>query len=292
MNTIKWLSDPDLAGLYWPAIITGLAVAALCSLLSVLVVLKRLAFIGQGISHAGFGGVGVAAALGVVGSTAASASSAGAAQQFVIVLAFCLFAALLISWLSERGGAEPDTAIGIVLVAAMAVGAVLIKRARTGVSLESFLFGDILAVGWSDAVIGWVVAVGVLITLWSVRRPLSFWAFDQSVAQALGVSDRRMNTLLMVLLSLATVTTMKLAGVVLATAMLVLPGALALRLSHRSTPVLILASAAALLGVLGGIVLSFELNWPAGASIVCVLTALFGLAWLSNIARRAAATTS
>jgi zinc transport system permease protein len=282
MNTIKWLTDPELAGLYWPSIVTGLAVAALCSLLSVLVVLKRMAFIGQGISHAAFGGIGVAGALGLVGAAMTPGQSAG---QFFVVLAFCLAAGLLIGWLSDRGGTEADTAIGIVLVATMALGAILILRARTNVSLESFLFGDILAVSWADAAIGWAVAVGVLVTLWAVRRPLVFWAFDPTVARALGVSDRAMNVLLMILLSLATVTAMKLAGVVLATAMLVLPGALALRVSRRSGVVLVLAGVAALLGVLGGIVVSFELNWPTGASIVCVLAGLFAVAWVGTVAR-------
>jgi len=99
-----------------------------------------------------------------------------------------------------------------------------------------------------------------------------------------------MNVLLMVLLSLATVTAMKLAGVVLATAMLVLPGALALRVSSRSRVVLVLACVAAVLGVLGGIVVSFEWNWPTGASIVMVLAGMFGVAWLGAAARGVART--
>ena len=283
MNTWEYLTNPVYGGMYWPPIVTGLAIATLCSLLSVLVVLKRMAFIGQGISHAAFGGIGVAGVLGLVGATLTPGQSAG---QFLVVLAFCLAAGLLIGWLSDRGGTEADTAIGIVLVAAMAVGAILILRARSNVSLESFLFGDILSVSWTDAVIGWVVALGVLVTLWAVRRPLVFWAFDPTVARALGVSDRAMNLLLMVLLALATVTAMKLAGVVLATAMLVLPGALALRLSRRSRVVLVLAALAAVAGVLGGIVLSFERNWPTGASIVCVLAGTYGVVWVVGLVRK------
>jgi ABC-type Mn2+/Zn2+ transport system permease subunit len=117
--------------------------------------------------------------------------------------------------------------------------------------------------------------------LWIVRRPLIFWAFDPPAAAAWGVRGKVMNVLLMTLLAIATVTAMRLAGVVLATAMLVLPGAIALRLSKRSGRVVILAGATALLGVLGGLVLSFELgNWPPGASIVCVMSALFFVAVL------------
>ena len=75
MNTWKYLTDPVYAGMFWPAIVTGLAVAVLCSLLSVLVVIKRMAFIGQGISHAAFGGIGVAAVLGLVGGTMTAGGS-------------------------------------------------------------------------------------------------------------------------------------------------------------------------------------------------------------------------
>jgi ABC-type Mn2+/Zn2+ transport system permease subunit len=281
VNTLHYLTNPELRDLFLPAVVTGLAVAVLCSLLSVLVVLKRLAFIGQGISHAAFGGVGLAVALGLVGASTAAAT----AGQFAVVLFFCLFAALLIGWLSQRGGTEADTAIGIVLVGAMAAGAVLIRVYRSPVSTEAFLFGDILSVEWADAAIGWGVALGVLAALWVARRPLTFWAFDPTVAQALGVSERAMNFLLMALLALATVTAMKLAGAVLATAMLVLPGAAALRLSNRAAPVMVLASIAALVGVLGGLVVSFELDWPTGASIVVVLVALFGIARAVELAR-------
>ena len=155
MKTWDYLTNPVYGGFYWAPILTGLAVAALCSLLSVLVVLKRMAFIGQGISHAAFGGIGVASVLGLLGTMQEAPTPGQSAGQFLVVLGFCLAAGLLIGWLSERGGTEADTAIGIVLVAAMAVGAILILRARSGVSLESFLFGDILAVSWADAAIGW-----------------------------------------------------------------------------------------------------------------------------------------
>jgi len=274
LNTIRYLSEAGLSGLYWPGVVTGGALAMLCSMLSVLVVLKRLAFIGQGVSHAAFGGVGVVALLGMAGSVGAGVTVA----QFAIIFAFCLASAVLIGWLSDRGGTEADTAIGIVLVASMAIGAILIHRSRSGVSWETFLFGSILGVGWADAGVAWGVALGVTMTLWWTRRRLVFWAFDPVVARAMGVSDRKMTLLLMALLALATVTAMKLAGVVLATALLVLPGAIALRLSTRYGVVMALAAGAALAGVVGGLVLSFELDWPTGPSIVCVLAGMFAIA--------------
>lgn len=275
MNTIRYLSDPALRELFLPGVVTALAIAALCSLLSVLVVLKRLAFIGQGVSHAAFGGVGIAASIGLVATSAGDLSGLGAVGQFAVIAGFCLGAALLIGWMSERSGTHADTAIGIVLVVSMALGAILIQRSKTGVAWETFLFGSLNQVGWADAWIAWTIAIGVLVTLWWTRRRLVFWAFDPVAASAMGIRARAQNLLLMTMLALATVTAMKLAGVVLATAMLVLPGAAALKVSARSGRVLVLAAAAALAGVVGGLVLSFEADLLPGPAIVCVLAALF-----------------
>jgi zinc transport system permease protein len=283
MNTIEWLTDPAVRGLYWPGVIAGLAIAILCAVLSVLVVLKRLAFIGQGVSHAAFGGIGVAAVLGLVGQSAAEVSGLAALGQFAVVVLFCLGSALLIAWLSEKGKTEADTVIGIILVGSMAAGAILIQIAsrsgRSGnVAWESLLFGSILNVSLADAVVGWCVALVVLGLLWWTRRRMIFWAFDEPVAIASGVRGRAMRTMLMTLLALATVTAMKLAGVVLATALLVLPGATALLLSARLSRVFALALLAGLVGVGAGLVVSFELDWPTGPCIVGVLCGLFALA--------------
>ncbi|MDX2132223.1 MAG: metal ABC transporter permease [Planctomycetota bacterium] len=279
MNTLHYLTSPDLWRLYWPGVVAGVALAALCSALSVLVVLKRLAFIGQGVSHAAFGGVGVVALVGLTGALASSGplGGLGAVVQFAIIFAFCLGAALLIGLLSGRA-AEPDTAIGIVLVASMAAGAIMLHYAPSTVSWETFLFGSIIDVAWTDAGVAWGVALLAAGALWWFRRSLVFWAFDPVVARAMGVRHAAMNVLLMTLLALATVTAMKLAGVVLATALLVLPGAVALRLSTRWRPVLVTAAVTSGIGVLAGIILSFEMNWPTGPSIVCVLAVLFALA--------------
>lgn len=278
MNTITYLTDPELRSLYWPSVITGLALAAMCSALSVVVVLKRLAFVGQGISHAAFGGIGVAAMVASLAGVAMGQSAGVTLAQYAIIFAFCAAAAIFVGVVSRRGGVEADTAIGIVLVASMAAGSILVFAARSTIKWESFLFGTILNVGWLDAAVAWMMAAVVTGALVAMRRPLVFWAFDENAAKAWGVRTTWVQVAVMVMLALATVTAMKLAGVVLATALLVLPGAVALRLSRRLWRVLGMAVAASMVGVIGGVVVSFEQDWPPGASIVLVLTALFALA--------------
>lgn len=274
LRTVEYLMSKEMAALYWPGVLTGVLIALMCARLSVLVVLKRMSFIGQGISHAAFGGIGLAAVAGVLGKVTVGAS----VGQFFFVLATCLGAALLMAWISRRGDTESDTAIGVVLVGAMALGAVLLRISRDPVQWESFLFGDMLSVGWGDLGLAATITAIIFGALWWWRRPMLFQAFDEPAAIAWGVNVRGMQFLLMLLLALVTVTAMKLAGVVLATAMLVLPGATALKLATTWNRVAWVSVAIALLGVIAGVVLSFEADWPPGPSIVLVLTAGFAFA--------------
>lgn len=300
LKTIQWFQDPVLSEMIRPVFITALAIAVLCAPLSLLVVLKRLAFIGQGISHAAFGGWGVASILAGATATggvlAVSSRFAASTQgQLAIVYALCLVAALIIAWLSgPRGSAknrslEPDTAIGVVLVASMALGAMLNHLARNPRGWESFLFGSIIECGPIDAMAALVAMGVVLLSLAGTRRWLTFWAFDEPSAFAFGVPGRAMNAMLMALLAMATVVSMRLVGVVPATALLVLPGATSLRLTRRWVPAIVLSVVVSIVGVIGGIVASFELDLLPGSSIVLVLTLLFAIAPLVSGARRAAA---
>ena len=274
MNTIEYLTRSS-ADLFWPGVLTLLVVAAVCSLLSVVVVLKRMAFVGQGVSHAGFGGVGISAALGLATSTSATLG---------IVLAFCIGSAFLIAALSRRRDTEPDTAIGIVLVASMALGSVLLHLAHQWhpaervPGWEGVLFGSTLLSGWSEAT--WSAGVASIILMLAAwfRRPVVAWAFDEPGAEAMGVRVGAVRALVLILITLAIVLAMRVVGVVLATALLVLPGATALSISARWRPVLLLSVATGVLGAAIGIVLSFEADWPTGAAVVLSLTALYALA--------------
>lgn len=281
VRTVDYLfGSPETAALFWPAVGVGVLVALLCAVLSPVVVLRRMSFIGQGVSHAAFAGVGLAMALGL------GAGQAGDWRVLAVVAVACVGAALGIASLSDRKGVNADTAIGIVLVTAMALGFVLIQhaagamRARgqtPGFGVESVLFGSVLAVRWSDVAIAGVVVAGELAVLWWCRRGLLFWAFDEVGAASCGVRVGGARTLLLVLLALAIVVTTRLAGVVLATALLVLPGATALRCSARWWPVVGLSAAVGVLGLVVGLVVSFELDWPPGPAIVLVQVGAYAL---------------
>lgn len=268
------------------ALLAALMVATASAALSGIVVLKRLAFVGQGISHAAFGGIGVVAILGL-----------GGLVGEVTIFAFCLVSALLIAAMT-RGRTREDTAIGIVLVATMALGflllglrhklmshgwyAELMRGSPTPASWDTVLFGSVHLAGAMGMWLSLAVMLFVLGALAWFRRPLLAYVFDETAAKAAGVNISAMRGLLMLLLALVVVVGMKLVGVVLISALLILPGAIAAQLTRRLVATFIVAWVAAVIGVVGGLVLSFELELLSGPCIVLVLTAQYVLACLAR----------
>ena len=288
MKTWDYLQSWDTAQILVYGSLAGLAVVLLCAVLSVLVVLKRLAFVGQGVSHSAFGGIGVAAVLGA--ATGSAWLSQGSVGEFVVVTIFCVAAALGMAAVSDRKSVKVDTGIGLFLVGSMALGAILVQFAGTVArwagtsppqrSWESILFGSVLSAGVSDVIVAWGVLVLSMGVLWWIRRPMLFWAFDEQSAPAFGVRGTGLRLTMMVLLAVATVTAMKLCGVVLATALLVLPGATALKISARLWVVVSVACAVGVVGLVGGLVASVETDLGPGPCVVMVLAVVFGGAML------------
>lgn len=285
MKFIDALASPDLRPMTIDALAAGVLVVIMCGVLSPFVVVKRLGFVGQGVSHSAFGGIGIASILAAAGFI-----GQGTLLEFAIIVAFCIGAALLMAGISGRKALPEDSAIGMVLVGAMALGAILVQAspgvassvgtAFTPQGWESILFGSILLAGPRDVAVSGVLCSAVLGTIFLLRRPMVFTVFDEEAARAFGVPAARMRIVLMVLLAIAVVTAMKVAGVVLATAMLVFPGATALRWSDRLSTVLGVSVAVAVLGLVGGVALAMEFDWQAGPSVVLVMGLLFALAWM------------
>ncbi len=286
MKLFEYL-DGSMASFILTAMGVGFAIALLGGLLSPLVVLKRMSFVGQGISHSAFGGVGVAAILGL--------TAAGGWEPYAfhgVITIFCLLAATGIAVVSERRRESEDTVIGIFLVGAMAFGALLLHvrhrltGATAGIGWESVLFGSITEVGEVHLALSWGVLVLVALILFTIRHQVIFWAFDEPAAAAFGIRTSRMRLITMLLLGVAVLASMRLAGVVLTTALLVLPGAAALQLSRRIHTVWFLSLLLSVVGVLGGFVLAVETGLPPGPSMVSAMILLYVLSWPASLWRR------
>ncbi|MDX1682766.1 MAG: metal ABC transporter permease [Phycisphaeraceae bacterium] len=273
------------------ALVVAVAVGTICSLISVVVVLKRMAFAGQGISHAGFGAIGTAVLVGWTGLAADT-----------LVMVWCLLVALLIGWMARGRRMEPDSAIGILLVAAMAWGVLAddlsqvlrdyewyrqwVGPPESRPGFESLLFGSLTGVTLTDAWLATGLGLAVLAICTAFFKEIVFFTFDEPVSRVFGVPTGLVHYLLMSILAVVIVVSIQLAGVVLVTALLVLPGATALQMSRRLGRVLFLAWAVGMIGTVGGLLVSLELGdfstGPCIVGVLCILFAgVYGGRWLT-----------
>jgi zinc transport system permease protein len=243
------------------ALAAGFIVAVVCGALSFFVVLRRLAFVGSGVSHAAFGGVALAALVGAPPGLGALVAAVGVA--------------LATAKASGDGEVTEDTAVGVFTVAAMAVGVVAISFLETNVDLFGLMFGNILTVDPKDLLALGLASLLVVALLALYFRPLLLASVDEDGAFAAGVDVGRMRLLVLVLLALTVVVALKVVGILLVSALLVLPGAVARSLASRWPGFLAGSVAAALAMVLGGLLLSVALDVPSGAAIILAGTVLF-----------------
>jgi len=237
---------------------------ALCGLLGVFITLRGMSYIGHGLSHAVFGGYAAAPLLGVP-----------------IVLgagAWGLASALLINAVARSRRIGADAAIGVVTTASFALGVALLTRFGTkGPAFDALLFGSINGVERSDLLLLAVVLAFAVALFTVLYRQFLFTTFDPDVADVSGVSVRRMDALLMLVLSVSILATLKIIGVTLVAATLVIPAVVVRMLTDSFSRML---WCSALLGGAAGAVgmyLSYHLEIPSGTTIVLVNAAVFAL---------------
>lgn len=256
------------------ALAAGFIVAVVCGALSFFVVLRRLAFVGSGVSHGAFGGVALAALVG--------------APPGLGALVAALAVALATAKASDDGELTEDTAVGVFTVAAMAIGVVAISFLETNVDLFGLMFGNILTVDPKDLLALGAASLLVLALLTLYFRPLLLASIDEDGAFAAGVNVTRMRLLVLVLLALTVVVALKVVGILLVSALLVLPGAVARSLTSRWPGFLLGSIGASLAMVLGGLLLSVALDIPSGAAIILTGTLCFlGSVAAGRLRRRA-----
>jgi len=247
------------------AFIAAIFVGLLCSVMGTFVILRKLSFIGDGIAHASFAGIVIAYLRGLN-------YNFGAAVVAVIT-------ALGIGFVHRRGKISLDTTIGVLFTGAFALGIFLMSRQQNyAVDLQSFLFGDILAVGPNDlkmiAVLSAIVAIAVVVLF----RSLIYTTFDPVVAEASGIRAGVTEYVLLVLLALTIIVALQSVGIILVAALLVTPAAAAYQLTSRFMPMMGLSATLGLASTVGGLYLSYYLGSSSGATIVLLATVLFFIA--------------
>ncbi len=223
-----------------------------------------MSYIGHGLSHAIFGGAAASAVISV--------------NFYIGAGVWGLASALMIGRVTRRRVIGSDAAIGVITTASFALGLALTNRfGSASKSVDAALFGSILGVSGADVWVVAGVAVLAVATVFGGYRALLFTTFDPEVAEASGVRTARVDALLMGVLAVSILATMKVLGVVLIAASLVIPAVVARMLTDSFARMLWLS---ALLGGLCGFVgmnLSYHLDVSSGAAIVLVGAALFGV---------------
>ena len=249
------------------ALLAGVFVAIACAILGVFLLLRRDAMIGHGLAHVTFGGVALGLFLNILPLGAA--------------LVVAILASLAIMKLKERAGLHGDTAIGIFSSAGMALGIALATLAgRFNVDLLSYLFGDILAIEPLEVWLSIALAGAVIIVILLNYRQLMYLTFDRDAAKASGVKTERFDILLTVLTAVTVVLGMKVVGILLVTALLVIPAAAGLQVAASFKQALFLSCAVSFISVLLGLSAAFVFDLPASATIVLLAFVIFGFFFL------------
>lgn len=262
MEIIDFLSY----GFIQRALITGFFIALLCSCLGFFLVLRRLSLIGDGLAHVTFGSVAVALFLKTF--------------TLYVSIPLVMISALGILRLIEKAKLHGDAAIGIVSSLGIAMGIFLASLAGGfNIDLFSYLFGNILAISQEEMVFSILLSGVVLLLVVFFYHDLLSTTFDEESAKTAGIKTRQINMILFLLTAVTVVLTMKAVGILLTSALLILPAVTSLQVSKGFKASLLISSLVGVLSVIGGIFISFGLNLPTGATIVlfnfCIFMAVF-----------------
>jgi manganese/iron transport system permease protein/iron/zinc/copper transport system permease protein len=243
-------------------LLAAMLVGALCGYIGVYVVLRKMSYIGHGLSHAIFGGAVLSYVVNV--------------NFFIGAGIWALVSAALIHLISHRRLVGADAAIGVVTTSSFAVGVAIVSTYRSFTrNIEAALFGNILGITRQDLWVVGVIAVIVSIGLLVIRRQLLFSTFDPEVAAAYGISTGWVDFVFVMLLAVTVLASTQILGVTLVAAAIVIPPVIARYLTRGFTALLV---AAPILGALCGAVgmyLSFYLDISSAATIVLTSALLF-----------------
>jgi manganese/iron transport system permease protein/iron/zinc/copper transport system permease protein len=259
---VSTLLEPLHFGFLRHGLVVATLAGALCGMVGVYVVLKNMSYIGHGLSHAIFGGAAAAAVLSF--------------NFFLGAGAWGLVSALMIGRVTRRRIIGSDAAIGVITTASFALGLALFGlfgAARK--SVDALLFGSILGVSAGDVWVVAAVTAGAAAVVFLRYRALLFTTFDPEVAEVSGVNTARMEALLMAVLAVSLLATMRVLGVTLIAATLVIPAVVARMLTDSFARMLWLATGIGAACGLVGMYLSYFLDVSSGATIVLVGAVLF-----------------
>lgn len=264
------------------ALLAGCMIAFASGIIGTFVVQRRLSFLGDGLAHAAFGGMGVGAFVLVM--TESLGPDRGLLRHpLLIALPVAVVTGLLITYVKRRTVLSSDTTIGVFFAVAVAVGLFFFScipvDTPLGFDVMDLLFGSILAVGQTDLIaIAMVTTVAVLVLVWRWGN-IAYATFDEELAQADGINTAAHEYLLVAATAAVVAVSSVVVGVVLMTAYLVIPAATARLLSRTLPGTTIKAVVLGVVTTFAGLVASFLVDAPSSSMLIMLQAALFAVAW-------------
>lgn len=254
------------------ALIVGSLVSICAALLGVTLVLKRYSMIGDGLAHVGFGALSIALALNVAPLT--------------VSIPIVMISAVLLLRISENSKIKGDAAIALISSSAIAIG-VIVTSLTSGLSVDiySYMFGSILAMSSNDVVLSIALSAVVFILFIIFYNKIFAVTFDENFAAATGTRAGLYNMLIALLTACTIVVGMRIMGTMLISSLIIFPALSSMRVFHGFKLVVISSALISIFCFFWGIVVSFGLSLPAGASIVVVNLAVLGLFALAGSIR-------
>jgi len=244
------------------ALLASIMAGVLCPFVGNFVVLRRMSFFADAISHSAFAGIAAGALLG----TDLSLSS-------VIV---AILIALLIAFLSEKTTLSHDTVIGIAFSGAIAMGMLIMGMLKGyRADLFAFLFGDILAITYSDLILILVISILTITILLAFLKPFLQITFNRDLARVEGINVRFFEYLLFLIIAIVITVSLKIVGMILVTSLMIVPAASAKNLASSMKGLFILSSIFGVVSGIVGLIGSMYLNTSSGPTIVLVSIGIF-----------------
>ena len=238
------------------ALLVGGLVALCAALLGVTLVLKRYSMIGDGLSHVGFAAMAIAAALNVLD------------LQLFIAIPVVMLAAFLLLRLGTGAGVKGDAAIGVIATLSLAVGYIFLYRAGTNVDISAYMFGNMFTIRDTDAWLSVGICIAVLLFFLLFYHKLFAVTFDETFAKAGGMPVTVYNTVIAATTAVTVVLGMRMMGALLISSLIIFPALSAMRVCRSFKRVVIVSAVISVLCFCSGLIFSYFMETPTGASIV------------------------
>ncbi len=269
---MRWLTDPFQAEFMQRAFIAAIIIGIVAPVVGTWIVLRRMANLGDAMSHGTLAGVGLAYAAGF--NVLVGAMGAG-----------LLIALLLLAFSANRRIGQ-ETVITVLGTAFFAIGVVVISRLDTGVELTHFLFGRLLTVSWGDIWLNLALGGGTVLIVALMFGELRLATFDHVQAEQVGVRVELVQAVLVLLLSVVVVISLRAVGTIMSVTMLVTPAATARLLARTLKQMTLIGVAIGVTVGVVGLMLSYHLDSAPGATIGLLAAAVFCVVFALTLPRR------